>query len=91
MEEDGSKDTLSAAAISALRQGNKIEAIKLVKIERGLGLKEAKDFVEEYLRTNPSAQASFSAAQGQSGRQGLWWLAVVVAAAILVYVLLAKR
>jgi hypothetical protein len=91
MEEDRSKDTLSVAAISALRRGNKIEAIKLVRVERGLGLKEAKDLVEEYLRTDPSAQSSFSAAQGQSGRRGLWWLTVAVAGAILAYVLFAKH
>ncbi|TRZ96713.1 MAG: hypothetical protein D4R84_06580 [Rhodocyclaceae bacterium] len=37
---------LSAEAIAALRRGNKIEAIKLVRVERNLGLKEAKDAVE---------------------------------------------
>jgi ribosomal protein L7/L12 len=91
MESNQSKDSLSVTAISALRRGNKIEAIKLVRVERGLGLKEAKDLVEEYLRADPSAQSSFSAAQGESGRRALWWLAVAVATAILAYVLLAKH
>lgn len=90
MESVRSKDSLSAAAISALARGNKIEAIKVVRTERGLDLKEAKDLVEEYLRTNPSAQASFSRVQGQSGQRALWWLAVAVAVAVLAYVLLGK-
>ena len=91
MESDRSKDTLSEAAISALARGNKVEAIKLVREERRLGLKEAKDLVDEYLRTNPSAQASFSTAQGQSGQRALWWLAVAVAVAVLAYVLFGKH
>jgi len=33
---------------TALAQGNKIEAIKLVRQHSGLGLKEAKDLVERY-------------------------------------------
>ncbi len=91
MESDRSKDSLSPAAISALARGNKVEAIKLVREERRLGLKEAKDLVEEYLRTDPSAQASFSVAQGQSGRRALWWLAVAVAVGVLAYVLFGKH
>lgn len=91
MESDRSKDTLSEAAISALARGNKVEAIKLVREERRLGLKEAKDLVDEYLRTDPSAQASFSTAQGQSGQRALWWLAVTVAIAVLAYVLFGKH
>lgn len=37
---------LSPAAQTALAKGNKIEAIKIVRGETGLGLKEAKDLVE---------------------------------------------
>ncbi len=36
----------SAAIITALEQGNKIEAIKIVRESTGLGLKRAKELVE---------------------------------------------
>ena len=40
---------LSPATNAALRHGNKIEAIKIVRGERNIGLKEAKDAVENYV------------------------------------------
>ena len=38
---------LSDAEMTELRQGRKIQAIKLVRARTGLGLKDAKDLVEE--------------------------------------------
>ena len=52
------KEGLSSAAEAALRGGNKIEAIKIIREERGLGLKEAKDLVDAYVETDPSLKAS---------------------------------
>src|SRR3990167_1052310 len=49
---------LPSAAIEALRKGNKIEAIKILRRERNLGLKEAKDCVEDYVRRDPLLQRS---------------------------------
>lgn len=51
-----SKPTISEQAAAAANAGNLIEAIKQVREETGLGLKEAKDLVEAYLRNahNPS-------------------------------------
>jgi hypothetical protein len=37
---------LPAEAIAALQQGNKIDAIRIVRAELGIGLKEAKDLVD---------------------------------------------
>ena len=45
--------SLPAAAIAALNRRNKIEAIKIVREETGLGLKEAKDVVERYVAGDP--------------------------------------
>lgn len=45
--------SLSPDAMSALRGGNMIEAIRLIRAESGLGLKEAKDVAESYVRTDP--------------------------------------
>jgi len=91
MEHEPLSAILSAGAISALSRGNKIEAIKLVRIERGIGLKEAKDVVEEYLRTQPSLQGTFAAAQTQTQRSALLWLIALVGGAILLYFFLIKR
>lgn len=88
MEHESANTSLPVAAISALHRGNKIEAIKLVREERGIGLKEAKDAVDEYVRTQPSLQSTFAAAQAQSGRTALLWLAILIGCAILLYVFL---
>jgi len=77
--------TLPPAAIAALHQGNKIEAIKIVRTERDLGLKEAKDAVEDYVRTQPSLQSAFANAQSESKRGALLWVAAVIAVALVVY------
>lgn len=44
------RDILPPAARQALEQGNKIEAIKQLRRVTGLGLKEAKDWIESYER-----------------------------------------
>lgn len=91
MENEPVKASLSEAAISALQRGNKIEAIKLIREERGLGLKEAKDEVEDYLRTQPALQATFATAQTQASRSALMWLLVLIGGGILLYIFLTKR
>ena len=47
---------LSPAAIAALWKGQMIEAIKVVRQEQNLGLKEAKDAVDAYLKTQPGPE-----------------------------------
>jgi ribosomal protein L7/L12 len=46
---DPNKD-IPAAVLDALQRGNKIEAIKIYRESTGVGLKEAKDAVEEMQR-----------------------------------------
>ena len=81
---------LSIAAVSALQQGNKIEAIKIIREERNIGLKEAKDAVEDYVRSQPVLRASFVAARAETKRSALLWLAVLIALALLAYRFLVK-
>jgi ribosomal L7/L12-like protein len=83
--------TLSEAAISALQLGNKIEAIKHVRVEQGIGLKEAKDLVEAYLRTQPAFQSTLAAKQTQIKQSGLLWLVALIGFALLLYFFFAKR
>lgn len=44
---------IEAEIFAALRRGEKIEAIRRYRNVAGVGLKEAKDFVEEMMRRNP--------------------------------------
>ncbi len=59
----GEAAPLSSAVATALRHGNTIEAIKIVRKERNFGLKEAKNAIEGYLANQPALRASFDAAQ----------------------------
>ena len=71
-----------AAAIEALTKGHKIEAIKIVRQEWSLGLKEAKDAVETYVKTRPDLTSQFQ----EAGNNRLWlWLLVVLTAILLFY------
>lgn len=91
MERAGSEKALPAAAIFALQRGDKIGAIKIARKEFGTDLKDSKDLVESYLRTQPAMQAGISAAQKESMRRALWWLAAVVGGAVLAYLLLTRQ
>ncbi|MBI3896920.1 MAG: ribosomal protein L7/L12 [Gammaproteobacteria bacterium] len=77
--------SLSAAAISALQRGNKIEAIKHVREERNIGLKEAKDLVEDYLKTQPSLQRKLDSTQAETKRGCLLVLGVILALIVFGY------
>lgn len=46
-------DTLEPAVIKALTDGNKIAAIKELRIARGIGLKEAKTIIDDYCANHP--------------------------------------
>lgn len=81
---------LSIAAIAALHQGNKIEAIKIVREERSIGLKEAKDAVEDYVQSQPGLQSSFEAAQAETKRTAGRWFAILVGLAILAYFFMTR-
>jgi ribosomal protein L7/L12 len=72
------KPTLPLEAVSALHSGNKIEAIKIVRAQFGVDLKEAKQRVEQFLRAEPSVQASFAEMRARSGPSPLWWFAAII-------------
>lgn len=80
------------SAIAALEQGHTIEAIKIVRLERGLGLKESKDLVDAYLKGRPDLQRRLEAAQAEA-RQGIVrWLAIFLAlAAVAAYVVMQGK
>ncbi len=72
---------IPAAAIAELERGHLIGAIKLVRLETGLGLKESKELVEAYLAKRPDLQRKAQAAQAEA-RDGLVrWLVIFLAVA----------
>ena len=73
--------TFPPAAVAALEQGNTIEAIKLVRLDRGLGLKESKDLVDAYLRSRPDLQRRLEAAQAEARQGFVRWLIIFLALA----------
>jgi ribosomal protein L7/L12 len=82
---------LSSPVVEALRKGNKVEAIKLLRLERNLGLKEAKDLVDAYVRRDPLLQRSLEQAQAEAKRGCLLWLVGLLAAGAAGYYLLAGK
>lgn len=84
------KPELPAEAVAALARGSKIEAIKAVREASHVGLKEAKQIVEDYVDRHPAMKSRMAAANAQSAQGVLKWLAVI-AVAILLIALLASR
>lgn len=94
--DDADRDTgavppFPAAAVAALRRGNKIEAIKIVRMERNIGLKEAKDAVEDFVKAQPELQSTLADAQGEAKRGAVAWIAILLGLAVLAYYFLVKR
>lgn len=82
---------LPPTAVEALRRGNKIEAIKIVRLEGKLDLKDAKDLVDDFVRRDPVLHRSMQQAQSEAQRGLMGWLAVLFAIGVAAYYLLAGR
>jgi len=76
------------AALSALQQGNMIEAIKIVRTERGLGLKESKDVVDDFIRSHPELQQLLSERNAEAKRKLGLWLSILVGGGLIAWFLL---
>jgi hypothetical protein len=68
-------------AAVALREGNMVLAIMMVREHNKTGLAEAKQIVEDYVETQPQLQAAFIA--GQKSRRRFAWTSVAVIIAII--------
>ena len=82
---------LPEAVVAALQKGQKIEAIKILRQESGIGLKEAKDRVDRYVLSDPLLQRSMQMAQEESRRGCLLWLVVGIVLAASVYYFLGSK
>jgi len=85
----GIPEALPQAAVSALWQGQIIEAIKVVRLERHLDLKDAKHQVNTYLRQQPVLKKKIQQIQADA-REGLlrWAAFLLIGGAGLAYLLL---
>jgi hypothetical protein len=85
----GAGDPIPQTAVSALWRGNVVEAIKLVRLEQHIGLKEAKDLVDAYLHSQPILLRRMEQAQADT-REGLlrWMVFLLAGGSILAYFLM---
>lgn len=69
-------ESLPPAALQALQQGRMIEAIKIVRTEHNLGLKQAKEKVEQYMQQHPELlqQSRVAQTQQQGSVQRVMWV-----------------
>jgi ribosomal protein L7/L12 len=92
MSEDTSRSSesreLPAAVVAALHRGSKIEAIKLLRDEHRIGLKEAKDIVDHYVANHPALAKKL---QSEGNRGCLLWLAGLIALATVAYYVIAGK
>ena len=80
--------SLPPAALQALQQGRMIEAIKIVRTEHHLGLKQAKEQVEQYMQQHPELLRQSRVAQTQqqgSMQWGMWMLGLLCLVGLLVW------
>ena len=75
-------------ALDALRAGQLIDAIKITREKTGLGLKESKDLVEQYLKEHPQEQALIQEQLAQRSRGGIQiFILIFIILVILVWFL----
>ena len=79
---------LPPLAVSALMKGRKIEAIKIVREEQGIELKEAKEVVEDYIRSDPVVQAELKNVRRNSS--GFGWMLLLIGLGTLIWYFLAN-
>jgi hypothetical protein len=77
-----------------LTEGRLIEAIRVLRESQGIGLKQAKDWIDWHLGQNPILQAQLDAQQRATRRKFfLWFLVadVLIAAAVIYYLFYLPR
>lgn len=79
--------SLPPAALQTLQQGHMIEAIKIVRTEHHLGLKQAKEQVEQYMQQHPELlrQSRVAQTQQQGSVQRVIWVLGLLLVALLVW------
>ena len=76
---------LSEKVLGAIARNRKIDAIKLLREEQNLGLKEAKEIVDDYIASNPEL------ANNRPRASGLNLMPLLLAAGVTAIAYLAYR
>lgn len=80
---------LPKAAIEALRHGNLIGAIRVVRHERNIGLKEAKEQVEAYIASQPALKKKIDKVLATAQQRFVrWMIGLLVLAAGVAYLVM---
>ncbi len=82
---DNIETEYSEAVLSAVNAGRKITAIKLLREERGLGLKEAKEVIDRLERTRHGDSANHPAMQEQGGGKLVLRLVIAIILVVVIY------
>lgn len=86
----GMGGALPPGVVEALQQGQKIEAIRLMREQAGLGLKEAKEAVEAYERTRAPTLSDLSPGQVGDTGSGIWWVVVLVLVCVAGFLIIRR-
>ena len=80
---------LPKAAIESLWRGNLIEAIKIVRQDRNIGLKEGKALVEDYIVSQPALKKKMDKILVDAQRKFIRWIIgfLVLAAGVTYFVM----
>ncbi len=82
---------LPRSAIETLWRGNLIEAIKIVRQEQRIGLKEAKMLVEDYIASQPALKKKMDKILVDAQQKFIrWMIGLLVIAALVAYVVMQK-
>ena len=80
---------LPKAAVDALWQGNVIKAIKVVRQELNIGLKESRNVVDAYIASQPALKKKMDKVLATAQQRFIRWLiGLLVVAAVLVYLVM---
>ena len=90
-QEPTQSSTLSNAAVEMLWRGDVIAAISVVRGERNLRLKEAKDLTDAHIRSEPSLRQKIEQAQAEMWQKLKRGLLVALIFAAVVYFFFQSR
>ncbi|PCI61792.1 MAG: hypothetical protein COB34_00795 [Methylophilaceae bacterium] len=80
------KVTVSEAVLNEIKQGKKIQAIKLFRSENGVGLKEAKEAVDAYIKNDTEAKEAFDANKPSGlSQEGILRFTIMVVVLFAIY------
>jgi hypothetical protein len=77
---------LSPEIYQQLASGHKIEAIKLIRAETGLGLREAKELADALSGNHAESNVPLPAMRDEGGAGGMIAILIAIVIAFLVYV-----